>query len=1074
MSNQLIKVLLAIGNRNHADVIHQHVAQLGGPSIEIEQADSLESTLQQLGRGGMDVVLLDTALPDAEGLEAIQKITGQHADVPIVVLLPTDDMETVQQALSAGAQEFLCRQKLSGESMVRLLRVAVIRSRARQGTFPAEVLGESENRIRAIMNAAMDCIITMDPDGHILEFNRAAEKTFGYRAEEALGKDMGELFITPDVRQRQQRSFDMYQATGGGSMLGRRVESPAYRKDGTEFVAEIATQPVKMDGGLVFTIFLRDITERKKADDAIRQEVQHRRRIEEALRRERDLLQALMDHLPDFIFAKDATGHFTTVNSVLLKQMGVTTRRAVVGKTDQDFFPPDLAEHFVTDDRQVMQSGEALLNREEMMPDGDGAPRWILTTKVPLRDRSGKVDGLVGISRDITARKKAEQELEEAKEAAEAASTAKSAFLANMSHEIRTPMNAVIGMAELMMETKPSATQAEYIEIIRDSGESLLMLINDILDFSKIEAGKLEFERSPFALRDSLAPTMKSLGTRAHRKSLELACHYSPNVPESLIGDVNRLRQIVINLVGNAIKFTDEGEVVLDVSQQSQTNGDVELHFAVRDTGIDIAEAKVESIFGVFEQADISMTRRFGGTGLGLTISSRLVDMMGGRIWVESAVGQGSTFHFTSRFALGEADDSVPVPPADVTDARVIVVDDNATNRRILEEMLTLLKVKPTVLSRADEAFAALCDAASTSQPFAAVVSDVNMPDVDGFMFAEQIKKHPELASTPVILLTSGDRPGDLGRCAEIGIAAHLLKPVNQSELFNALASALGDQEHRPVVESKRPAPSTAATGPLKILLAEDSKVNQKLAIGLLKKDAHQVTVVETGSAAVEAVSEERFDLVLMDVQMPEMDGLEATKAIREREKESLGRIPIIAMTAHAMAGDRELCLDAGMDDYISKPIRTALLYEKLSAINPQVAIDPPAAELDAAASFDLENSKIAEAARGDKQLMKQIVSAFLDEAPQLLTDMRQALADQEAETLMNAAHTMKGAVRVFDAECAEQLSRDIERLARDEKLEQVAQLISNLAQEVQQMHRCFTEFISQCDTTQDAVESTA
>ena len=656
---------------------------------------------------------------------------------------------------------------------------------------------------------------------------------------------MGELFMPADVKERQRRSFELYQATGAGSMLGRSMETPAYRKDGSEFVAEMALQPVRMESGVVFTVFLRDITHRKRAEDALKREVAERRKVEQALRRERDLLRTLMDHLPDFIFAKDIGDRFLIANKVLLDAIGLQDSDEITGKTDYDFFPKDMAERFIADDRQVMQSGEPLINREETLPAPDGDERWMLTTKVPLRDEDGNVEGLVGMSRDITVRKRAEQELQVAKEAAEAANRAKSAFLANMSHEIRTPMNGVLGMAELLLHTKLNATQREYVEMVHESGETLLTLINDILDFSKIEAGKLEIDPSEFRLRDKLATTMKSLGLRAAEKNLELICDFKPAVPDELIGDINRLRQIIVNLVGNAIKFTDEGEVELVVDCESAGDGEIALHFAVRDTGIGIPAEKRQRIFEAFEQADASMSRRFGGTGLGLAISSRLVEMMGGRIWAEGNEGAGSTFHFTATFARGTRSAQTSVSTrSGVSNQRALVVDDNATNRRILQAMLENLGMKTRAVSGAVEALQSLRESKSEGRAFSLIVSDLNMPDVDGFELVERIKSDEALRGTPIILLTSGHRSGDLERCEQLGVNAHMMKPVSQSELFEAVSVALdGNVQHAPETSTS----DNRSVKPLKILLAEDGLVNQRLAIGLLQRDGHEVIVASDG-----------------------------------------------------------------------------------------------------------------------------------------------------------------------------------------------------------------------------------
>ncbi len=532
-------------------------------------------------------------------------------------------------------------------------------------------------------------------------------------------------------------------------------------------------------------------------------------------------------------------------------------------------------------------------------------------------------------------RKRIELQLHTAKEAAEAANRAKSAFLANMSHEIRTPLNAILGMTELALGVEISAEVREYLNVVSQSGEALLVLINDILDFSRIEAGKATLEHDPFDLHECIGNTMKSMGVQAHSRGLELACDLHSDVPRAVLGDRGRLRQVITNLVGNAVKFTERGEVVLDVQSESLPKNRVCLHFAVRDTGIGVPGDKQAAIFEAFEQADSNANRRFGGTGLGLAISNRLVQLMGGRLWVDSQVGSGSTFHFTCELELANEDAIASARPhsASVRGTRVLVVDDNATNLRILEQILRNWGMHATLASGAREALQQIRQTHAVGESFQLLVTDLQMPQIDGVAFVEELRRECGLTDLPVIVLTSGDRPDEIVRCRDLGIAVRLLKPVKQSELFDAVASALGISEPEDASAYLAATSPSVLLKPLKILLAEDSLVNQRLAVALLKKEGHQVTVANNGLEALEAVRNQYFDLVLMDVQMPDMDGFQAPRAIRA-EQARIGRhIPIIAMTAHALHGDQQRCLDAGMDGYVAKPIHAKKLLQTMKSI---------------------------------------------------------------------------------------------------------------------------------------------
>jgi len=692
------------------------------------------------------------------------------------------------------------------------------------------------------------------------------------------------------------------------------------------------------------------------ANQALQSEVLERVRAQEALSEERALLRALSDNVPDFIYAKDRNSRFIAANVALAHYMGARTTDELLGKTDFDFSPKILATAYSVDDQKVISTGMPLCNKEEEGVDGQGNKFWLLTSKVPLRDKNGNITGLVGTGRDITNRKLAEIEMRKAKEAAEQASRTKSEFLANMSHEIRTPLNGILGMTDLALDTILTAEQRDYLETVKLSADSLLTVINDVLDFSKIEAGKIDLEIIDFCVRDTLEAALKTLALRADEKGLELLCDVSPEVPESLRGDSGRLRQIILNLVGNAIKFTERGEVVLKLRVDAQDGPFHVLHFEVSDTGIGIPEDKLKMIFDPFAQADSSTTRKYGGTGLGLTISSRLVSMMGGQIWVRSRVGQGTQFHFTMCLAIGDSSavgtDSF-APPELLRGIKVLVVDDNLTNRRILGGMLRHWEMEPVLVESGEQALVQLLESARAGAPYTLVLTDMHMPNMNGFELVERIRQKPEISAATIMMLTSTGSRGSADRCRELDVSAYLLKPIRQSELREALTRVLGTHEQSsraPLVKRNLQEEERGPATSLRVLVAEDNAVNQRLARGLLEKRGHRVLVASNGREALEAIAAHTFDLVLMDVQMPELDGLEATTALRANEAGHGTHLPVIALTAHAMKGDRERCLAAGMDGYLSKPIRPQELddllelYTKHPAINesPEPAASKP------------------------------------------------------------------------------------------------------------------------------------
>jgi PAS domain S-box-containing protein len=769
----------------------------------------------------------------------------------------------------------------------------------------------------------------------------------------------------------------------------------------------------------------------------------------------------------DLLCIAGTDGYFKRVNPAFHRVLGWSEEQLLAQPFTSFIHPDDVPA--TLHEVETLSAGIPTVSFENRYRCADGTYRHILWTAYP----EGETGLLYGVGRDITTRKQAEEALRSstealrrAKELAEAASRAKSEFLANMSHEIRTPMNGILGMTELALGTKLTREQREYLEMARSSADSLMVVINDILDFSKIEAGKLQLEAVSFSLRDTLGDALKALALRAGQKELELACEIAPDLPDDFVGDPTRLRQVIVNLVGNAIKFTDRGEIVVAARAEAVSAEEACLHVSVRDTGIGIPREKQGLIFEAFSQADSSTTRRYGGTGLGLTITSCLVALMGGRIWVESEPGQGSTFHFTVCFRTGPQLSMRPEADASrLHGLAALVVDDNATNRRILEVVLRNWRMQPVLVDNGPEALNVLRRTAAAGEPFPLVLLDAHMPDMDGFMVARELRRTPELVGTTVVMLTSAGQLGDISHCRQLGIDAYLMKPVKHSELLDVICTALSAAPQR----TTDAAPTSAqgqAQQPLRILLVEDNPVNQKLAVRLLEKAGHTAVLAGTGMEALRLLgagqdaagaTEEPikdpavpapFDLVLMDVQMPEMDGFETTAWIRRAEQGTGRHLPIIAMTAHAMKGDRERCLRAGMDGYLAKPIRALELYELLSGLGrpaPRTEPEPTPECCGSERCGAFDRAQALGHVRGDTLLLRELATLFLESLPGHRAEIREACSCLDLPALGRVAHAVQGSVRIFGAQAAYEAAIQVELAARRGEAKQIEAACTSL-----------------------------
>ncbi|MBF0125030.1 MAG: response regulator, partial [Magnetococcales bacterium] len=1026
------------------DADQQRLTLIGGYGA-VDQDDSHSGPIAQCLQGKKPIVIAE--IPDSyirisSGLGAaaakmilLQPVLLAGRVVGVIELASFRPFSEAEQALIDGLMPAVAmglaiiERSTHTQALLTATRQQALQLEQQAVALEAQkaAIAATELWYRGIVELAPDGLLVVDAQATIILTNPRADAVFGYDTGELIGQAI-EVLVPMELHSQHIGWRNSYIQSTTAPVI-RAASVTGVRKDGSRFPVELGVSKLPaLDGrGLCLCVSVRDITEKKQAEDRINYQ--------------RATMRALIDSIPDPIYYKNPAGVYLGCNNAFADWVGAAAAD-IIGHTDHDLFQPEVASHFAARDADVVQSLQSC-SSEEWLDYPDGRRVLLDTLRLPFWDSSGQLLGLLSIGHDVTERKAVEEAIRQAKELAESATKMKSDFLANMSHEIRTPMNAIIGMSYLALQTELTNKQRDYLTKIQFSSNNLLGIINDILDFSKIEAGKLVIEAVEFKLDDVLDNLANMVSIKAEEKGLEILFYHPPEVPNYLIGDPLRLGQILVNLTNNAVKFTKSGEVFVGVQLIQEENGKIQLQFTVRDTGIGMTAAQADKLFQAFSQADTSTTRQYGGTGLGLSICKGLVEKMGGSIWVESLPGQGSKFIFTVWLGQQTAPThKMALLAPDLRGMRTLVVDDHPQSRQILSEMLATFSFDCDEVDSGEAAVAAV-----TAVPYQLVVMDWKMAGMDGFEAAQRIKEDPALAHPPaIILVTAYGRQEVVQQAHQSAIDGFLLKPVTPSLLLNAIMNIFSQERlhgaHVGKQRQARDADSIKAILGARVLLAEDNAINQQVATELLEGNGLVVTVVNNGREAVAAATQHEFDIILMDIQMPEMDGFQATAAIRQQLR--FRKLPILAMTAHAMAGDRDKSLAAGMDDHITKPIDPDRLFEALVKWIPPrqqksaiITIDPDSAISGRAANLldhlpGIDQQVGLRQVGNNRPLFIKLLQEFRHDYLDVATTIQTALEQGEQEQALRLVHTVKGIAGSLGAIELHHLVRDLETAIKE------------------------------------------